>query len=315
MNQSKKVTEGALFTTVFIILMIMTVFVPGLAMISMFILPIPFIMYSYKYDWKPALMMLSVALVLSSVFASIVLLPLTIIAGSGGIMIGVAMHRHLKVYEIWARGTIGFVIGLLLVFVFLEAVLQVNVMQQIEGMLNESFDMSKKMMEDFGAFKVTEEDWKLIEDRLALMLNLIPVGITIVSFVFAFISQWLSYKVLNRLQQTNLKFPPLRTLRLPIMIVWIYFLAMIIILMDIDQNSLFYLIVHNVHSLAGMLMVLQGFSFMFFITHRQKWPKILPVIGVILTIVLPIVLLYFVRILGIIDLGFRIRDGQLKGKK
>lgn len=312
MNQSKKVTEGALLTTIFIFLMLVTIFVPGLLMITIFVLPIPFILYSYKHDWQASLIMLGTAVLLSSLFATLISLPLAVLAGIGGIMIGTAMHHGLTAYETWARGTIGFVIGLLLVFVFTQLFLEVNLATQIDSILSESIELSKEMMREIGFTNIAEEDWLLVEKQLSLAKNLIPVGITILSIAFSFISQWLSYKLMNRLEKRKFAFPPFRTLRLPIAIVWIYFFALVFMFMDLDPNSMTYLVAHNVFSLTGLFMVLQGLSFLFFITHKKKWPKALPVFGVVLTLFFPFVFLYFMRILGIIDIGFGLRDRHLK---
>lgn len=315
MNQSKKITEGALLTAIFIILMFVTVFVPGISLITLFILPVPFIFYSFKYNWQASLIMLGVAVLLSSLFATIISLPLAILASIGGIMIGTSMHQGLTAYETWARGTVGFIIGLLLAFIFVQVGLQINLINELDNLFSESLEMSKRMMEDIGFVNVAEEEWKRVETQLSLAKNLIPVGITILSVFFAFISQWLGYKLLNRMEKQTFSFPPFRTLRLPIVFVWIYFFAMVFMFMDLDPNSMLYLVAHNIFSLAGMFMVLQGFSFMFFITHKNKWSKSLPIIGVIITMILPFILLYFVRILGIIDIGFGLRDRNLKSKK
>jgi uncharacterized protein YybS (DUF2232 family) len=60
-------------------------------------------------------------------------------------------------------------------------------------------------------------------------------------------------------------------------------------------------------------MLLQGLSFVAYFTHIKKFPKAFLIIAVILTFLLPFVL-YIVRILGIIDLGFNLRK-RLEEKK
>lgn len=312
MNQSKKVTEGALLTTIFIFLMLLTIFVPGSLMITIFVLPVPFVLYSYKHDWQASLIMLGAAVILSSLFATMFSLPLAVLVGIGGIMIGTAMHHGLSSYETWARGTIGFVIGMLFVLIFVQLLLEVNLANEIDSILGESIELSKEMVKNIGFANIAEEDWLLVEQQLSLAKNLIPVGITILSIFFSFVSQWFSYKLINRLEKGKFAFPPFRTLRLPLAMVWIYFFALVFMFMDLDPKSMTYLVAHNVFSLAGLFMVLQGLSFMFFIAHQKKWPKALPIIGVILTLVFPFVFLYFMRILGIIDIGFGLRDRQLK---
>src|SRR5699024_12520400 len=93
MSQSKKITDGALLMAIYIVLLIMSVFIPVFILIGLFILPIPFIIYASRYNWKPTLLIIFLALVLSLLFATIVSLPLTLIASLGGLAIGTAIYN------------------------------------------------------------------------------------------------------------------------------------------------------------------------------------------------------------------------------
>src|SRR5699024_7315914 len=128
------------------------------------------------------------------------------------------------------------------------------------------------------------------------------------ALLLAFITQWLSYKVINRTEQKELNFPPFRTLRLPVAMIWIYFVLIILTFFEFDQTSTIYSIVLNFHVLVGLFIALQGFSFIFYFAHYKKWPIAIPIVSVVVTILLPLLLLYLVRIIGIIDIGFRMRD-------
>jgi uncharacterized protein YybS (DUF2232 family) len=315
MNQSKKLTDGTLLTAIFIIMMLMAIFVPGSLMILIFVLPLPFIIYAYRYDWKPSLIMFGVAILITLLFATMISLPITVLVGLGGIMIGTAAHRKMSVYETLGRGTIGFIAGLLLIYIFTQVVLQVNLANEVDIIMQDSIEMSREMVQQIGLQEITDEELKPFQDQLSEVKDLIPVGITIIAIILAFISQWVGYKFLNRLEKSEFRFPPFRKLRIPVAIVWIYFFSLVFMLMDLEPNSTIYLVANNVFTLVGMLLVLQGFSFMFFIADLKKWPKSLPIIGVIITLFLPFVFLYFVRILGIIDIGFGTRTHLLKKKK
>ncbi len=315
MNQSRKLTDGALLTVVFIILMSVAIFVPGALMILIFVLPLPFIIYTYRYDWQPSLIMFGATILFALFFVSIISLPLTVLSGLGGIMIGTAAHRKLSAYETLGRGTLGFIAGLLFIYLFVIVFLGVNLANEIDAMMEESIEISQGIMAEFGFPELTEKDLEPIKASLSMVKDLIPVGIAMFSIIIAFISQWLSYKFLNRIEKTQLYFPPFRDLRLPVAMIWIYFISLIVMLMDLDPNSSIYLVMNNVLSLAGMFIVLQGISFMFFITYQKKWPKALPILGVIMVLTMPFLFLNLVRILGIIDIGFGIRDRYLHEKK
>src|SRR5699024_8413276 len=93
MSQSKKIIDGALLMAIYIVLLSMSVFIPMLILIGLFILTIPFIIYASRYTWKPTLLIIVLALVLSLLFATIVSLPLTLIARLGRLAIGTAIYN------------------------------------------------------------------------------------------------------------------------------------------------------------------------------------------------------------------------------
>ncbi|AIF45024.1 YybS family protein [Virgibacillus sp. SK37] len=308
MNQSKRLTEGALLTAIFIGLILVSVFVPVLSFFAMFVLPVPFVIYASRYDWRPSLIMLAVSMLLSILFATIFSLPITLLMGLGGIMIGSAIYRQLTPYETWARGTFGFIIGLLFAFVFTQYVFGVNWVNELESMMNESMDMTINTFEQFGMGEQTEEAREMLEASLDMLVNLLPVFIALIAIGLAFLSQWVSYKIIRRLDNKEIKFPPFRHLRFPVSLIWVYFFALIITLIVSEQSNIFHLAAENLLVLTGVLMAIQGFSFIFYYAHHKNMSKAIPILIVVLTILFPMLFFYLVRILGIIDLGFGLRD-------
>ncbi|WP_106495712.1 YybS family protein [Lentibacillus sp. Marseille-P4043] len=308
MNRSKLLTDGVLLIAIYIVLLLIAMFVPLIELVATFLLPVPIIIFASRYDWKSSLLMLAVALVLSSLFATIFSLPVTVLMGLGGVMIGSAMYRGLSAYETWARGAVGFGLGLVFVLLISQLVFDVNMLEEIDVMIDQSMQMSQDMMEQFGLADQAAEQMALIEEQMEMLKNLIPVGIAVIGILLSFIGQWVSYKVINRLENKNFHFPPFRELKLPVSLVWIYFFALIFTFFELDQNGMLYLAVNNVLMLAGMLMVIQGFSLIFFYAYQKNKSKALPIGSVVLTILMPFLFLYLVRILGIIDIGFKLRD-------
>jgi len=314
MNQSKQMTDGALFTGIFILLLLMARFIPAFIVIAIFLLPIPFVLYTFKYSWKPSLLMLAAAILFTLFFETSVTLPLTVLVGIAGILIGTAIHQGLSPYETWGRGAIGFIAGLLFVVLFIQLVLQINWLEEIDIMVNDSMEMSQEIMGQYGITDQTQAQ-ELLKDQIELMQDLFPVVLALIAIVFAFLTQWVSYKLINRLENRQFRFPPFRSLRFPVVIIWVYFVALLFTFIDLDPNSVFYLAVINIFTLTGVLMTIQGLSFIFFYANYKKWSKAIPILSVVLTLLLPFLLLYFVRIIGIIDLGFGLRDRIAQRKK
>lgn len=256
MTDSKRLTEGALLTAVYIILLLLTLFVPFFIMIGIFLLPIPFIMYTYKHSWKSALLMFVAVFIISGIVATIASLPITLFVGIGGIVIGYSMHNRVKAYETWARGALGFIIGFIIVISLLFFVLNINIFHEVDVVMEESFETVQMMMHEFGLQGASNEQMEMIEGQLQSFKNLIPSSIALVSILIAFVSQWLSYKITNRLYKEQFSFPFFRQFNLPIAVLWIYFIAIIASLFETNQESELAIVLLNVLTLTAMLLAL-----------------------------------------------------------
>src|SRR5699024_8741759 len=208
-------------------------------------------------------------------------------------------------------GALGFVIGLASVYVFSQVVLDVNWATQLDDMLHESLEISQEITKSVG-FEQTEEEIERVKAIVFQIKDLIPVGFVIVATFVAFVSQWISYKVINRLEGKKFIFPPFRNLVFPMALIWIYFIALILTFVDIDKDNMFYLATQNIYMLVGLLIALQGLSFIFFYTHIKEKSKALPIISVILTVLFPLFFIYIVRVIGIIDIGLSLRERMKK---
>ncbi|SET24901.1 Uncharacterized conserved protein YybS, DUF2232 family [Oceanobacillus limi] len=313
MNQSKQLTDGALLTAIFIVLLLIWFFIPITSIFISFALPVPFIIFTAKYDWKPSLIMFIATLIIGTLFATYISIPVVVISAVGGIMIGAAIKRKLTAYETWARGTVGFVVGLLFSLLFTQILLDVNIVDELNNSMETSIDMSQSMMSQLGLEEeLIEEQFALVKETLAMIIDLLPMLIVMAAIVQAFISQWISYKVINRMDHKKLQFPKFHHLRFPVSIIWIYFLALVLSLFQSDPDSMLFIGLQNILVLAGFLMVIQGFSFLFFYTHYKRMSKAIPIIVIILTVIFLPLLLPLMRILGIIDIGFGLRDRLFK---
>src|SRR5690625_1249241 len=160
--------------------------------------------------------MLVVAILLSLIFATAISLPITLFVGIGGIIIGAAIHLKLKAYETWARGSVGFIIGMLLVLLILQFVVGINIYNEMDVIIGESITMTHSIIDQFGFDEEAIAQLELFEEQMYAFKDLLPSTIAIIGILFAFLSQWISYKVLNRIENKQLFFPPFKRLNLPI---------------------------------------------------------------------------------------------------
>lgn len=308
MNQSKKITEGAMLTAVYIILLLVIVFVPVIQIIGIFLLPVPFVMYTSKHGFTAGVLMMVIASILAMLLATLVTLPLTLLAGIGGIAVGSGMYCEKNAYETWAQGTIGHIAGFVIVLFLIQVVFQINLFQELDSAMNESMDMIRSVIGQMNLTTDVEEPLELVEEQMKLMKEMVPVGIAILSIIMAFIAQWLTYKIVNRVERKQFAFPAFKNLDFPIAVIWIFFLTIILSIMDLDPDGVLFTVVINVEALCVFLLVVQGFSFIFFYMDHKKIHQAVPITIVILSLFLPFIFMFIVRIIGIIDLGFRLKQ-------
>jgi len=308
MNDSKKITNGALLTVIYMLLMLGT-FIPVLSIICIFLLPVPFVLYTAKHNIKPAFLMYVVAILLTILLATLFSLPLAVTTGLGGILIGHSIYKGLSAYETWARGSFGFIIGLLFTFIYSQVLLGVNWINELKQMMTESVEMSLTLFPSMG---ISGEEFEQLEQMMYAqvdhMIQLLPVWLVLAAAITALVGQWFSYKIMNRLENRKLYFPPFRDLQLPASLIWIYLIAILLMLIDLDPANTFSIMIDNVAMIVGILMAIQGFSFIFYYAHHKNWSKAIPILSIVITLLFPAIFIILVRVLGILDIGFKLRD-------
>lgn len=315
MKNTKQITEGALLTGIYLVMLLILLFlpIPIIGTFLMFALPVPFVIYSYHFGFKPGLVMLVGATVLASIVATVFSFPVTLLSGLGGVSLGGAMYNKRNAYETWISGSLGFIGGLVAVYVLTQLLFGLNWMEEIQRAIDQAISMTQDVLTSIGG-EETEATVQILREQMESLPDYLPGILAVTGIAMALISQWLSYKLLNRLEKAGLFFPPVREMRLPVAILWYYFIAMILNLIFMDGEGIWYMAAVNVSLLTGMLLILQGFSFIFFYSREKQWSKAVPIMAIILSVLLPQLFLYLVRILGIIDIGFPLRDKVEKKK-
>ncbi|CDQ18428.1 Uncharacterized conserved protein YybS, DUF2232 family [Halobacillus karajensis] len=309
MNDTKRLTEGALMTGIYLLLLLVIIFMPGIiGSVLLLILPVPFVFYSYRYGWKPGVLMFIGALVFTFIFATVFSLPVTILAGVGGLFLGGSMHKQRSPYETLAIGAVGFSIGLLSIFLLTQVLFNVQWMEELNNSMEQGFSIFESMFSGLMGGEEIQQEIDAFRELIAFIPDIIPSILAIAGVFMAFISQWLTYKLINRVENQSLKFTDFKNFKLPTSILWYYFVAMILNYVTVGGDGLLYLAAVNVFILTGTLLVLQGFSFVFFYAWKKKWSKVIPVLVVIFSMILPQIVMYLVRIIGIIDIGFPMRE-------
>ncbi len=316
MQDAQKRKEIIQMGLIFGLLLLITVFIPGSEILALFVLPIPFVFYASRYGYRSTLQLGVIVLILSLVITVFVFtgaFPLTLIAVSGGILIGHAIHQERHPYETWALGTIGVTVGLVVSFVMLQLLTEVDLLDTYKSIVNESMATTETVINATG-LQLSDADLKVIEEQMLQIIVLLPSLLVLMAIGISFMTQWLSYKVLSWRNNKQLAFPAFRTFLLPKVVLWIYFIAILFSWFQIDATGGLADAVLNTTNLISSLLSLQGISFILFYFHQKRLSIAFPILIIISSIIFLPIGIYLTRILGIIDVGFDLRERMKQTK-
>jgi uncharacterized protein YybS (DUF2232 family) len=306
MNNVHKLTEGAVLLAIFAVLLLISLYLPVISVVSTFFLALPFIMFAAKNSRMMAMAFMTGGILLSLIIGSIMG-----IFGVTGTVIGICIRENKGRASSFIAGTLVFLAALLLQYAAAVALFDFNFIKKSIGMMEESLETSKGVLEGFGqnADKAIEQ----LTAGLKMLETLTPSLFVMTSVISVFIIQLISFPIAKRFGIKIEGFKPFRELNLPKSILWYYLVTIIAsFLFNPAEGSYWFMALVNVAFILQIFMVIQGMSLIFFFSHLKGWPKAVPVLAAVFTFLMPF-LLYIVRILGIIDLGFDLR--QRLGKK
>ncbi|SEO41901.1 Uncharacterized conserved protein YybS, DUF2232 family [Amphibacillus marinus] len=302
------IRESLITATLFIAILAIMLSIPAFAIISLFLLPLPFIVFSYRHGWKKATLLGIIVMAIAAIISlSLILfiLPQAFLPILTGILIGQAIRGKRHPYEVWAQGALGVALGLTVLYFTTEFVFDISFATEYQLMIKESLHASTLILDAMG-MDWSARDLEIIEEQMLMILDLIPAILLIISIFVACVVQWLGYRTLRHVTKERFYFPRVRTFNLPKFTLWLFLVTMLIAYFEVSPiiNG----IVLNFSTLLGLLFSMQGISFVFhyvYMTRRSKWIAIL---SVVLSIIFLPIGLYLTRILGIIDVGFMMRQ-------
>jgi uncharacterized protein YybS (DUF2232 family) len=301
-----KLTEGALFLAAFAVLLLMTIYLPILGMAVNLFIALPFIMFAAKNDRKSSLVFLIGALFISFIVGTVFAIPLTISYGLTGLIIGDFIREKKNRLAGYIAGSIIFLLTLVVQYGISVAFFEMDIIGETTQMVEESVDQAFDMMGALGQ-EPNNQLREQFETSIDMMQVLIPSMFVMASFLMVLLMELVSFPIAQRFGIDVPKWKPFRELKLPKSLLWYYLLVLLAsIAFNPEQGTYWYTAVINLSFILQFFMILQGLSFVYYLSHLKGWSKALPILITVFTFIFPI-LLYIVRILGIIDLGFDLR--------
>ncbi|WP_433745985.1 YybS family protein [Falsibacillus pallidus] len=304
MNQARQLTQGALMLAVYLVLLLITIYVPLVSLVANLFLIFPFLYYSAKHPVKFSLVLFIGALILSAVVGTVINLPLTIMYGTTGIAMGLCIR--FKKSKLFTYAVSSFVILINLIVQYTAAVLffNINFIDDTLKQLQISIDRSVNFMEKLGQ-TMDPRMVSQLDMVFGLFKTLMPSVFVLGAFSVAILLMAANFPLAKRFRVDVPAFKPFRQMQLPKSLLWYYLITIVIsLLVGKTESGFAHSALLNVSFMLQTLFYLQGLSFIYFLCHNKNVPKAVAVILTIITF--PV--LYLVAILGMLDLGFAMRQ-------
>ncbi|MFB6466485.1 YybS family protein [Cytobacillus sp. Hz8] len=312
MKNVNRLTYGAILLAIFAIILLITLYIPVIGIIMNLFLPLPFIMFAGKNDIKSSLVFFIASIFISLIVGTLFAIPLTLAYGMTGLIMGILIREGKSRFNVFIIGTLVFLLNLVGSYIFSIVFFEVNIIKDSIDLLRESLQSSQKLLSSLGQ-DTSDTMMKQFENAFSMLETLVPSIFVISSIVMVFIIELVNTPIAKRFGIKIKNWDPFRNIFLPRSIIWYYLLLLLLsIFLKPETGSFLYSALINIGFILQFLLLIQGLSFIYYFSYIKNFSKAVPVIVTITLFFIPIVL-YIVRILGIIDLGFDLR--KRLGKK
>ncbi|WP_153126914.1 YybS family protein [Peribacillus tepidiphilus] len=314
MNNGRRVAESGVLLAIFSMMLFLSMQLPILGTIIAFFLPVPFILVSAKYSFGWALGFTAVASVLAALFGTILSVPMALIFGTTGITIGYHIQKNKSSIQSYISAVLVFLVGTLIFYGASVIFFEINFIDESIKSVELAFEQSLGILNSIGQ-GANEEVVKSFKASLDMVKTILPSLLVISSMIVVLLFFLAANPIVKRFTDKRVTSVPFREIKLPKSLLWYYLIVIAAsFVLNPERTDFTYTVLSNLLFILQFFMLIQGYSFIFFYSHLKRWSKAVPITALFLSFVLPI-LLYIIRILGIIDLGFNLRERVMQTGK
>ncbi len=284
-DNTKKMTETALITTLMVILVFIGVYALPIVLIFY---PVPFIVLAVRRDIKYSIFSIIasslIVCMLMDIFTGLFIFLLF-----GAVAIALAFMMK-KGYEPYKTVVISSAVGVFIIVLAINItayITGVSFISQIESLFNEVINMQTEIIRDINLTQsqITEMT-NILKTTFDRFILIIPSVIIICSVLNSYINYWLSSSVLKRLGHKVEQVPSFMYFRLPENIV----LGTIVIFggtLIINYLKVFYYdtLMLNVITILSFVFFIQGLAVITYLLNKIKLNKIVRAISLFFIIV------------------------------
>ncbi|MGA4713371.1 YybS family protein [Bacillus safensis] len=312
MKQTKALVEGAIMMSIFSVMMLFYLYVPLLSIIFFLAAPIPIILYTIRHGLKKGIAAGAIGIVISFLIGSMAGLMSAPILIAVGLGMGAFYSRRQPGNAI-ITGALIYLFSFLISFVVSVQLFQIDIMSIAKESIEQMMPMVESVLKQSGASKKDiAKQLKQFKEMQDMALSALPVALLIAVTLMAFVNHWFVRPLLKRFVSDMPALKKFKDMRLPKSMVWYYLLTLLLMLIQTEKGSFLWLVQTSAFQILFILVLIQGFSFLFYYCHEKNISKAVPIFAVVLTVFFPPVGV-IVRIIGIADIGFDLRE-KVKNK-
>ena len=307
MKQTKALVEGAIMISIFAVMTLFYLYVQLLAIIFFMAARIPIILYTIRHGLKKGIAAGAIGIVISFLIGSInglLSAPMLIAVGVG---MGVFYSRRQPGQAI-ITGALIYLFSFLIYFVVSVQLFQVDILGVAKESIDQIMPMVESTLKQSGASdQDIAKQLKQFREMKDTALNSLPVALLIFVTLMSFVNHWFVRPLIKRFVPDMPALKKFKDMRLPKSMVWYYLLTLLLMLIQPEKGSFLSLVQTSAFQILFILVLIQGFSFIFYYCHEKNISKVVPIFAVVLTILFPPIGV-IVRIIGIADIGFDLRE-------
>ncbi len=311
MKKAHVLTEGAVLLALYLVLMLFARYVPIIGTIVLFVLPLPFIIFTIRHGIRLTFLLIFAGSILSVLFGSIFSIITAVTYGLSGLIMGYFYNKK-QTLGVLVGGSLAYTCSIIVTYIGAKFIMKIDFIHDSITMMEQSIEQSKSMLESFTTDEQLSGQFDQLEQALEMMVQLVPTIFITLGVVSAVITHLLASPILRRLRFDLAPLKPFHDWKLPRSIVWYYLIVSILLMVNLDTDTFLFTAVLNLYFILQFFVLLQGYSFIFYYSFIKGWSKAIPILILIGSFLIPI-FLYLIRILGIIDLGFPLR-GKISKK-
>ncbi|WP_342527345.1 DUF2232 domain-containing protein [Chryseomicrobium sp. FSL W7-1435] len=303
MQQEKSIwLHGLSALSIYTLLLLISVYLPVLALVGLLLAVVPIAWFRAKYSRINAVFLAILGLLIAillggyiGLFIALVIVPVGWIIGDG------LAERKSKVF-IFVATALTLMVTSLMQILLARVLFEANVIELMIEQIRDTYTQVGDIMESAG--QLPDNFNEIVASSLQTFSLVLPGYFIAVMFGTAWLYVALALPILRKLKVPVPRFTAFRHFQLPRAVIWYYLIVSLLsLLATFEAGSFGEMVIVNAVFVFRALLFLQGISLIHFYFHHQGWPKW----GAVATTIVALPFYSIVVILGVIDLGFRLR--------